>query len=486
MKANALVVLLLSVMTGSVLAESNDVEYFAVFMEGSKVGHAIHTRRLEDGKVITNQEFDITVNRLGIPLNIKTTETAIETTDGRPIGFMLEQDLGMMAMKTLGTVEGGTVKITTGSQQQSSFDWPAGAVMPEGFRRIALEKGLKQGIEYDVRLFSSGIMQAVDVHVRVGAKQDVDLLGRIVSLTEVQSTLSMPGMGQIVSVSYVDDDFTELKSTTPMAGMVLELLACTREFAMSENSPVDLINKMFLDSPEPLGDMSSAKSAAYYLSPVSGAGDFSIPSTDSQRVQKTQDGAVVVAVEPAAAPKGVRFPYKGRDPLLLEATKPTRFLESDNEKVIALARQAVGSTKDAAEAAKRIEAFVADYIDDIGFSVGYGSAAEVAQSRQGDCSEFAVLTAAMCRAVGIPARVVVGVAYVGQLPGLEGFGGHAWTEAYVGDRWVGLDAAFKSGGYGGFDAGHIALAMGNGEPGDFFNLATTLGRFEITKAVVNR
>jgi transglutaminase-like putative cysteine protease len=116
--------------------------------------------------------------------------------------------------------------------------------------------------------------------------------------------------------------------------------------------------------------------------------------------------------------------------------------------------------------------------------VGYASAAEVLESRQGDCSEFAVLTAALCRAVGIPARVVVGIAYVQDFAGHEGFGGHAWTQAYVGDRWIGLDAAFKGSGRGGHDAGHIALAVGNGEPGDFFNMASALGAFKIEKLEV--
>jgi transglutaminase-like putative cysteine protease len=173
--------------------------------------------------------------------------------------------------------------------------------------------------------------------------------------------------------------------------------------------------------------------------------------------------------------------------MVLDATKPNRFLQSDNKQIIALARRAVGRTRDAAEAAKSIENFVAGYIQNKSLSVGYASAAEVAASRQGDCSEFAVLTAAMCRAVGIPAQVVVGVAYVKDFAGLQDrFGGHAWVQAYLGDKWVGLDAAFKSSGLPGYGPGHIALAIGNGEPADFFNLVNTLGQFKIDKAIVNK
>jgi len=88
----------------------------------------------------------------------------------------------------------------------------------------------------------------------------------------------------------------------------------------------------------------------------------------------------------------------------------------------------------------------ADYMVNKGLSVGYASAVEVAESRQGDCTEYAVLSAALCRAVGIPSRVVMGIAYIEKYMEMENrFGGHAWTEAYVGDKWVGIDAAFKEG-----------------------------------------
>jgi transglutaminase-like putative cysteine protease len=214
--------------------------------------------------------------------------------------------------------------------------------------------------------------------------------------------------------------------------------------------------------------------------------NFTIPSNDNQKARRHENGKVILEVEPIIAPKGVKFPYKGKDAAILEALEPTRFLQSDNEQVIALARRAVGRTKDAAEAAKKIEAFVADYIENRSLSVGYASAAEVVASRQGDCSEFAVLTAAMCRAVGIPAQVVAGVAYVDDFLGNRGFGGHAWIQAYIGGKWIGLDASFKGAGRGGYDAGHIALAAGNGEPGDLLNLAPTLGQFKIDKVTVEK
>jgi len=472
-------------------AASERKEYFAVFMEGKKVGHAIQSRVVVDGNVITSEIASITISRAAVPVTIKMTETSIETTDGKPLGFKVAQDMSIITMKVEGTVdEQGRVNVTsksTGPEQKSTLEWPSGAVMAEGLRLLTLKQGLKEGTTYTTKIFSPGLLQALEAQIRIGPKQNVDLLGRVVALTEVTTTLNIPGAGEIVSKTYVDENLRTQKSVMPVAGLHVEMVACAKEFALGENDVLELIDKMFVRSPEPLGNLGSVKSITYHLVPTDEASNLIIPSNDNQKVQELNNGKVVVTIEPVAAPTGTRFPYKGSDKTILEATKSTRFLQSDHKEIIDLARRAVGRTNDAAEAINKIEAFAADYIENKSLSVGYASAADVADSRQGDCSEFAVLTAAMCRAVGIPAQVVVGIAYVEDFAGLrQGFGGHAWTQAYVGGKWVGLDSAFKGTGRGGYDAGHIALAAGNGEPGDFLNLASTLGQFKIDKVIVRK
>ena len=104
---------------------------------------------------------------------------------------------------------------------------------------------------------------------------------------------------------------------------------------------------------------------------------------------------------------------------------------------------------------------------------------EVARSKQGDCTEHAVLTAALCRAAGIPAKVASGLAYVSQWQNVSnGFGGHAWTQAYIGNKWINLDATRINPEN---PAGYILLGFGNGDPQDFFGMINTLGCFTIEK-----
>jgi len=471
---------------GASEAYAEEKEYFAVFIEGKKVGYAINSRVVSDGKVTTTEDMLMQISRDGMLVSLGMAQKSIESVVGEPLGFEVVQDLGMMKMNISGEVDKqGKINMTVASmagEQKMSFDWPSGAIMPEGLRLLQLEKGLEEGLKYSVKLFSPGSMHAIETDIEIGPKHNVDLLGRVVALTEVKSTLNVPGGGGIVSTTYVDDELRVQKSVAPVMGMQIEMVACTKEFAMGENDTLELIDKMFVASPKPLDNITLAKSAIYRLKPTSGKTELTIPSSDNQSVQDIGENGVVVTVKPVAAPAGATFPYKGEDGDILDAMQPTSYIQSDNSEIIALAKRAVGDTRDAATVVRKIEAFVNEYITNRSLSVGYASAAEVAASRQGDCSEFAVLTAAMCRAVGIPARVVFGLVYTENLSRRENmFGCHAWVEAYVGGRWVGLDATKGAGGVG---AGHIALAIGNGEPDDFFGMVSTLGYFEIEDVIV--
>jgi hypothetical protein len=71
---------------------------------------------------------------------------------------------------------------------------------------------------------------------------------------------------------------------------------------------------------------------------------------------------------------------------------------------------------------------------------GFDVASVVARRREGDCTEHAVLLAALLRATGRPARVVYGLALVPQPPGLLAEG-HAWVEHFERGQWRPADAA---------------------------------------------
>jgi transglutaminase-like putative cysteine protease len=90
-----------------------------------------------------------------------------------------------------------------------------------------------------------------------------------------------------------------------------------------------------------------------------------------------------------------------------------------------------------------IEQYVSTYITEPSYIHNFAFASTVAKSKSGDCTEFAVLTAALARGLDVPARVVVGSVLVEVDKTLEAFG-HAWNELYIENRWQRIDAALTN------------------------------------------
>ena len=456
-----------------------EIEYAAVLLDGKKIGHVIHTRKVEGDQVCTSDEMNLNISRAGVTLKISTTETSIETLKGKPVGFEALQNITGMKQTAIGTINAdGKVEVTItsmGIPQKKVIDWPEGAVMAEGMRLLEMDKTLVKGSSYNTRVFSPSLLSAIDASVEVGGKADVDLFGRVVRLTEIKVIMKTAD-SDIPTTSYVDENLDALKTIMPLMGMNMELIACEKEFALSEDDVVDFLDRMFVQCPAPLKDLSQDSGLVYTLAPKKDA-KLKIPADDTQAVKELADGKIQLTVKPAKAAAKVKFPYSGKDSQLIETLKPSTYLQSDLEVIRDLAKQAVGNEKDAAAAAKKIESFVNKYITQKDLSIGYATAGEVAAGRQGDCTEHAVLTAAMCRAAGIPARVAVGLVYVDSFANREHvFGGHAWAQANIGGKWINLDATRVPREN---PAGYIMLGMGNGDPQDFFGMVNTLGCFTI-------
>ena len=99
---------------------------------------------------------------------------------------------------------------------------------------------------------------------------------------------------------------------------------------------------------------------------------------------------------------------------------------------------------------------------------GMPSALDVLAARQGDCNEHAVLMAALCRAAGIPTRVVAGLVY------LRGrFYYHAWNELYLND-WVPVDATLNQ-----FPADVTHVRFIEGDMEEQLKVLNLIGRLKI-------
>lgn len=128
---------------------------------------------------------------------------------------------------------------------------------------------------------------------------------------------------------------------------------------------------------------------------------------------------------------------------------PSRYCDSDR-----FSDMAASMTEGYNPGYDQCEAIV-DYIrNTVAYTPGQGqqaiSASEVHQQGFGVCRDMAHLGIACCRALSIPARMVVGY-----LEGLEPMDLHAWFEAYVGNRWYTFDPTQKN-----LEGGRVAIAFG--------------------------
>jgi hypothetical protein len=451
-------------------------QYLAVMMDGKKVGHAIATFKIENGKALTNIMMKMVISRGGINITIVIDTTEIETPDGKPLGFSVNVNQGQMISRGNIANDGNlNVAMTVGGMtKQKTLPWPKGALMSHGRMISERKAGLKPGTKITSTAFDSSTLKAMTATSVVGEKVKVDLLGRVVMLTEVKTAMQSSA-GKINTTTYVNDAYIPLKSTTPIIGMKIEMIDCSKTVAMASNETIDLMSKTILPSPTTLSKKAMSGPLVYTIKPATPTSNPEFLNNANQSVKTASDKTITLTIRPTPAPKNVSLPYKGKNPAALKALKPSDFVQSDHKLIRKLAKKAVGDATDAATAAKRIEKFVRGYIKAKNLSVGYASAVEVAQSREGDCTEHAVLTAALCRAAGLPAQVVNGLAYIDQFGTHRNiFGPHAWNRVFIGGKWVGLDSALKE-----FNTGHIALSCGDGMDDDMFKTANTIGNFKI-------
>lgn len=459
--------------------EKTETSWLALLINGQKSGYLKATRTVSKDRVVTSVTTSMEMKRGPAVTRMLTVSTMTETRDGKPLKVVEQTEGPGMSRTVTGVITpDGRLRLTTesgGSVSSKEVDWVEGALMAEGQRLESLRYGLKEGVEYTSTYFDPDLLLPLEVHVKVGERETVDLMGRVVEGTRVTLTMNVLGSRREIAM-WVDDRMNTLKTDSMLMGMRIEMLDCTEQYALSDNDPQELIRATFVKSPRALSPKERQKPLTYTLRRTAGSMPLHIISTGEQTVIPREDAVAVTVSLPGPKTTATSAkPYRGDDPEILAALQPNEWIQSDAAEIRELAKTAVSGAADPRTAAASIERFVSQYIEIKSLSVGYASALEVAKSRQGDCTEHAVLAAALCRAAGIPAQIVSGLLYVDAFgEARHMFGGHAWTRIYVDGEWVSLDAAV-----GAFDTGHLALSVSNGNPTDFFHIIDIIGDLEI-------
>ena len=269
---------------------------------------------------------------------------------------------------------------------------------------------------------------------------------------------------------YFDADGALLRVERQFAGLSLTLERCTDDCNRRVARPLDVVGRMVVASPHRIPRSAAQATLRYVLARADGQ-PVQVAVTGEQALAMDGPRAVVTV----CARCGEATPETARS--LAPYLQANAWVRSDAPAIRRFSRQAGRSDQPLDVRMRRLASLVRKRMHNGADFLGYADALQALRSGRGDCTEYAVLLAALARAQDIPARVVVGMVYSSRFTGQkDAFSPHAWVQAYDGTRWVSYDAAFD-----GFDATHVALATGTGEPGAMYDAYVQLQQLRIER-----
>jgi transglutaminase-like putative cysteine protease len=432
----------------------------AVYMAGSKVGH-LHTwvEPVKDrGRDLLRVRYTMKLNlrRLKDQVAIEQEYGTIETLDGTVLKLDTRTLASRQVIRTFGEVVDGQMTLTmegSGQEQKVTIPWGPDVRGPYAVEQSLSRAPIKPGEVRDLRMYVPDLNKVCDIKLTAKATEDVQLGGGVRrTLLRIEQTTRLEGKPrpEFDLTLWADSGGQVLKSESDvMGGMVL--YRTTREGAERPDVAVklDQIRASIVRITHKIPSPESKRAIIYKVSLKSEDPAQVFPA---DRRQTFRPGPVtnsaILEVKTAGPNDGAPGP-EGIDDQYL---RPNVMVTSKDPAVVSFARKAVGNATDPWEKVGRIVHWVAQNIKDKNFETTFAPASEVARDLSGDCTEHGVLTAAMCRAVGVPARVVVGLVYADHL---GGFGFHLWNEVYVNRRWVAVDSAFDQ---TSVDAVHIKVS----------------------------
>ncbi|MCK6486541.1 MAG: transglutaminase domain-containing protein [Phycisphaerae bacterium] len=459
-------------------------DWFIIELQGGKAGHG-HTTVTRDGDRITSRtDLKLAIRRGEAEVRMNVEQESRELVDGTPVGFEHTMTLANVPVRMKGKIRNGKVRITEeqfGVEREKTYPFDPATRLTWGLLLEQHKHGLKPGTKYNVLTYEPSLRPdaPIETRVEVIGPEDVDVLGRRIRATRVRQIVNIaarpdqppaaPGpagaaaaamMGtEITSDAWVDDQLSPVRMDTLLGGLQMRMLRASRAEAEADGKPPELFLSLFV----PLkGKLKSDARRVVYKFSVSGAEPLpDLPTTDMQRFERIDDRSARLIVKrsdwnalrkaPPDAPDAKPPADVGR---FLEASL---YADARDTRIKSLTERAIKNAASPAERADKLRRFVSEYVSEKNLSTGFATASEVAESREGDCTEHAVLLAAMARAAGIPARGVGGIVRVPSPGGQSSdFGYHMWTQVWLHGRWIDIDAALRQ---TECDVTHIAMTI---------------------------
>jgi transglutaminase-like putative cysteine protease len=435
--------------------------YDVVLVDGSRAG-LVTTTTVKHGSAAKQLRvtavLELTLRRYNALVKLRKEEGSVETPDGKVLGVFLRQGQagGRQLVLTGTVVDGDTlhVKVDNGRLERR-LKWDSEVLGPRRQESLFARKKPKPGDRFTFRRYEPVYNNVLTVRVLVKERETVDVLGtkrRLLRVEMTPDTLEAPG--QTIrpprAVWWLDDSFAPLRKQTEMDGLgTLVLVRTTREKALAGRpAGPDIGRRSLVPLDRGIARPYDKRRVRYRITIRDEDDAPSVLVRDAhQEVLNVKGNTFELLVHPVH-PGGTGSEKAGPEYLA-----SNHYIDHDDARVKELARRAVGTEDDDWKKAVRIERFVKNLIR-LDNTADLVPASKVARSPRGDCRHHALLTAALCRAAGLPSRTAIGLLYV--YKGGPKLGFHMWAEVLVDGQWLGLDSTL---GKGGVSGAHVKITQ---------------------------
>ncbi len=392
----------------------------------------------------------------------KLTYGTIETPDGRVLRLDTVTSLGEgTRIRTHGDVIDGKMELIlegTGERQTLSIPWGPEVRGPYAPEQSMARKPMTESETRSMRMFMPELNKICDVVLKAGKIEPATLGdGSSRPLLKVDQEVNVDGKhrSEFDATLWADEQGQVLKAEQDLMGGIFTFRT-TKAAALSPAGPIkfDMIRQTMIkvrDLPEP--EKSRRVTYRFTLKPGDPAKVFPLDARQSlDTAAESKPNSAVMIVQSQGPGDGAAGPTEPG----AEYLEPNALITSQDEEVRRQAHRVTQTVNDPWGKVQLINHWVFASIQDKNFASAFAPASEVVRNLSGDCTEHAVLAAAMLRAVGVPSRVVTGLVYFrDDRLKTKGFGYHMWDEVYVNQRWVAIDPTFDQ---TTVDAVHIKLS----------------------------
>ena len=405
--------------------------------------------------VRTSNFLRLVMNREGHPTTQDMEFASWDTPQGEFVKFESRIKAGPGEIAAKGVVKSGQLEIsqsTLGQSQSVQIPWESAWGGPFAVEQSLRRQPLKPGEKRSIRCLLAALNVPGDVQVNALDHESVDLPGGPQKLLKARCLMTA-GQQQIEEIRWLNDRGDALKSLAPSLQQVS--LRTTKHDALNPpaGKPFDVMAASTVPIRGNRIPSPTTKKGVYRARLKDGRITGLFADCPSQRVKPINDQTAeltVVAIRPSTS---IDQAQPNRP--VADDSAPNNFVQSADPLIVQMASQIAPRETDDWQVACALEKFVAGTIRNKNFSQAFATAADVARTLEGDCSEHSVLMAALCRARKIPCRVAFGLVY--HAPA-KGFAFHMWNEAWIQDRWIPLDPSW---GLGSVAADHIKVGDSN-------------------------